>query len=50
MFKITLWNYTYELKKLTTGEYYIARSFSNRGYKKWKLGKLQNRSGIINLK
>lgn len=48
--QITLLNYSYKLKKTTQGEYYIARSFSNRGYKKWKLGKLQNKSGIINLK
>lgn len=45
--KITLYNYTYKLKKTTKDEYYIARSFSNRGYKKWQLGLLKNRSGII---
>lgn len=49
MLKITLFNYTYALKKTTKGEYYITRAFSHRGFKKWKAGKLQNKSGIINL-
>lgn len=47
--KITLLNYTYQLKRLTAGEYYITRCFSKRGFAKWKQGKLQNSSGIINL-
>jgi len=50
MIKITLKNYTYQLKRLTTGEYYIVRSFSHRGFKKWQAGILKNKSGIINLK
>lgn len=47
--KITLGNYTYQLKKTTGGVYYIARSFSYKGFKKWEKGILQNKSGIINL-
>ena len=47
--KITFNNYTYQLKKLTCGEYYIARSLSKKGFKKFEEGKLSNRSGIINL-
>lgn len=47
--KITLLNYTYQLKRLTAGEYYITRCFNKRGFAKWKQGKLQHRSGIINL-
>lgn len=47
MFKITLGNYTYKLKRLTTGKYYIVREMSNRGFKKWQAGKLQNRAGIL---
>lgn len=47
--KITLGNYTYQLKRTTSREYYIARSFSAKGFNKWQAGKLQNRSGIINL-
>lgn len=45
--KITLWNYTYKLKKLTSGKYYITREFSQRGFKKFMSGKLQNNSGIV---
>lgn len=48
--KLTLWNYSYKLHRLTTGEYYITREMTKRGFKKWYKGKLQNRSGIINLK
>lgn len=47
MFKITLGNYTYRLKRLTTGKYYIVREFSAKGFKKWNAGKLQNRAGIL---
>lgn len=47
--KITLFDYTYKLKKTTSGIYYIARCFSKTGFKKWEAGKLQNKSGIINL-
>lgn len=45
--KITLGNYTYKLKKLTTGKYYITRQMSHKGFEKWKAGKLQNRAGIL---
>jgi hypothetical protein len=47
MFKITLGNYTYKLKRLTTGKYYIVREMTKRGFNKWKAGKLQNRAGIL---
>lgn len=50
MLKITLWNYSYELKSTTRGKYYIARTMTKRGFSKWKKGKLQNKSGIINIK
>jgi len=45
--KLTLGNYTYQLKKTTSGVFYIARAFSSKGFEKWKAGKLQNRAGII---
>jgi hypothetical protein len=47
--KITLKNYTYKLKRLTTGKYYIVREFSKRGYKKFDAGKLQNRAGVLTI-
>ena len=47
MFKITLGNYTYKLKRLTTGKYYIVREMSHKGFKKWKAGLLQNKAGIL---
>lgn len=49
MLKITLLNYSYELKSTTRGIYYIARTMTKRGFEKWKKGKLQNRAGIINI-
>ena len=45
--KITLGNYTYRLKRLTTGKYYITREMSHKGFDLWKVGKLQNRAGIL---
>lgn len=48
-FKITLGNYSYGIRKTTSGMFYIVRSFSHKGYKKWQAGKLLNKSGIISL-
>lgn len=47
MIKLTLGNYTYKLKRLTTGRFYIVREMSSRGFKKWQAGKLQNKAGIL---
>lgn len=47
MRKITLGNYTYKLKRLTTGKYYIVREMSKKGFKKWQAGKLQTRAGVL---
>ena len=50
MFKITLGNYTYKLKRLTTGKYYIVREMSHKGFKKWQAGQLQNGFGIVSMR
>ena len=45
--KITLGNYTYKLKRLTSGKFYIVREMSNKGFKLWEKGLLQNKAGIL---
>lgn len=47
--KITIGDHKYGLKKTTKGERYITREMSKKGFSKWKEGKLENRSGIVNL-
>lgn len=47
MLKITLGNYTYKLKRLTNGKYYIVREMSHKGFNLWKKGKLSNKAGIL---
>lgn len=47
--KLTLGNHKYGLKKTTSGERYITKEFSKKGFQKFKEGKLKNGSGVINL-
>ncbi len=45
--KITILDYTYSLRRLKNGKYYIVRCFSKVGFSKWQKGLLVNRSGIL---
>lgn len=47
--KITLGNHKYGMKKTTGGDRYITREFSKKGFKKYQEGKLENKSGIIEI-
>lgn len=48
-FKLTIGNYTYALKRLTTGKHYITRTMTSKAFKKFLAGKLSLRSGIVNI-
>ena len=44
---ITLGNYKYQIRFLTSGKMYITRLFTHKGFEKFMTGKIKLGSGII---
>ena len=44
---IKLGNYKYQLRFLTSGKMYITRVLTHKGFEKFMVGKIANKSGIV---